>query len=496
MNGTIREGCLKQLHAAIPEAMTLMSGPAGELSLAEYARAMPNGGAALQDGEDLIALAEAEAVRLFSPATGTALRRELETRFLALTANHLGVDFHPEFLQGDLVFALGCRNAVPLFACGGVPCNNMAYPRGLLLAPREPGTTKPGRFPALAVGDRHAFVSAQIPFQAPHVRSALDSLPHAGLSATEGALAAGVLADVYLHPAVLRQENFRDQMSAANALLWTRLTGRALRLPPLACLDFQHLCGLLAAEDLKRPGTLAHDILLEPELTETVFHTLNGARACWTMREDRPERGSFLFWGLDEKGRGVALRPDLGKRALIAPRRPDMRFELESDTLKEALFSRRLLPTLYLSFAVTALARGLSCAGGVFQYAYLPAMGAGTAEALRRCGDTARADRLSVRCPLGAGFHALRAPEARPDVRPDVRNEAPDHAAGPLDILRHGGLDERDWEHFGKLRTREAFFCSLPFQYEDIIPETERLPGWFEALRRPALLTLQHHEKT
>ena len=43
------------------------------------------------------------------------------------------MDFHPEFLQGDLVFALGCRDAVPLFACGGVPCNNLAYPRGLLL---------------------------------------------------------------------------------------------------------------------------------------------------------------------------------------------------------------------------------------------------------------------------------------------------------------------------------------------------------------------------
>lgn len=110
MNAETRKMCLKQLRAVIPEAMAHMEGSAGALSLAEYARGMSQtGDAPLQDGEDLIALAEAEAARIFSPATGAALRRELETRFLALTANHHGVDFHPEFLQGDLVFALGCK---------------------------------------------------------------------------------------------------------------------------------------------------------------------------------------------------------------------------------------------------------------------------------------------------------------------------------------------------------------------------------------------------
>lgn len=206
------------------------------------------------------------------------------------------------------------------------------------------------------------------------------------------------------------------------------------------------------------------------------------------MQEDElPARGSFLFWGLDEKGRGVALRPDFRERALISPRRPDMRFELKQDALSTALASRRLLPTLYLSFAMTALARGLACAGGVFQFAYLPAMKEGTADALRRCGEHARADRLSISCPLGAGFHALRAPGAQ--------GEDPDHAAGPLDILRHGGLSEKDWKAFGEFRTEEAFFCSLQFQYEDIIPEAERLPGWFEALRRMPSLVLQHDKK-
>ena len=479
-----RERCLNQLRDAIPEVMALMEGPAGDLSLAAYARAMPGGDAALQDGEDLIALAEREAARLFSPAAGTALRRELENRFLVLTANHHGVDFHPEFLQGDLVFALGCRDAVPLFACGGVPCDNMAFPRGILLAPRTTNTTRPFHVPLLSNADRRAFVSARGPYDPDQVKNALAALPRSSLSPEEQQVTERLITRIYLPPPVLGQRSFRDQMSVANSLMWRELAATGFRLPPLVSLDLLHLARELVIQDLKRPGSLAHDLLLEREVTEAVFHALNHARGCWTIRENRLDRGSFLFWAIDTKRRGVRLTLHPEANALTAPGRTDMLFPLTARTLIAALKDGRILPSLYLSFAVLAMARGLSCAGGVFQYAYLPRMAEGTAEALRRCGDDARADRIAVRCPLGAGFHAFRAP--------DSGNAASDHAAGPADILRHGGISGQDWERFGNIRARDAFLCSLAFQYEDIIPEKERLPGWLEALRHSSFLMLSH----
>lgn len=483
-----RERCLNRLRAAIPEAMALMEGPAGELSLAEYARAMPGGsapggGAALQDGEDLIALAEREAARLFSPATGAALRRELENRFLVLTANHHGVDFHPEFLQGDLVFALGCRDAVPLFAYGGVPCDNMAFPRGILLAPRTTDTTRPFHVPLLSNADRRALVSARGPYDPNQVKNALAALPRFSLSPGEQRAAERLITRVYLNPLVLGQISFKDQMSVANALMWRELAATGFRLPPLASLDLLQLAKELVIQDLKQPGSLVHDLLLERELTEAAFHALNHARGCWTIRENRLERGSFLFWAIDTKRQGVRLTLHPEANALTAPGKTDMLFPLTARTLIAALEDGRILPSLYLSFAVLAMARGLSCAGGVFQYAYLPRMAEGTAQALRRCGDS-RADRISARCPLGAGFHALRAP--------DSGNAASDHAAGPADILMHGGISGQDWERFGSIRARDAFLCSLAFQYEDIIPEKERLPGWLEALRHSSSLMLSH----
>ncbi len=488
MNTSLRETCLKQVRTAIPEVMTLIEGAFGELSLAEYARAMPGGGAALQDGDDLIALAESEAARLFCPATGAALRRELENRFLALTANHHGVDFHPEFLQGDLIFALGCRDAVPLFACGGVPCDNMSFPRGILLAPRSPNTTMPARFPLLSNANRRALVSARGPYEPTQVKTALAALPRAPLSLAEQRMAEVLATRIYLNPLVLGQKSFRDQMSVANSLMWRELSAPGFRLPPLTGLDFQRLAKELVIKDLKRPGTLAHDLLLERELTQAAFHVLNDSRACWTVRGNRLERGSFLFWAIDEKKQGVRLTLLPEECALAAPERPNMYFPLTARALTAALAEERLLPSLYLSFAVLAMARGLSCAGGVFQCAYLPRMAEGTAEALRRCGEPARADRLVVSSPFCTGALPLRAP-----YLPSPEQKKGDCAAGAIEILMSGGITEPKWREFAETVFREAFLCALPYHYEELIPPDERNTGWLAALTRPAPVLLHEN---
>jgi len=479
---TLRSACLEQLKTAIPGALSYALSRDESLCLADYAAMLPGGFAALQDGQDLLDLATAEASRLFTPAVGAALRRQWEERFLALTANHLGVDHHPEFLQGNLLLALDCSHAVPLLACGGVTCNNMAWPRGLLLPPRSADSTLPHRLPILPVGDRHAFVSAQIPFGPEHLRNALNKLEREKITERERSVAASVLNCVYTHPNVLIQKSFRDQMAVANALLWQHLAAPDLRLPPLVCLDLQHLCARLVAKDLQSPNSLAYRLLLEPVLTEAIWHQLNGVRACWTIdTTGQLLRGSFLFWALDEKGRGLALRMEErspSDRTLVAVQRPETRFALEARSLQDALNQGLLLPTLYLSFAVTAMARGLACAGGVFQYDYLPLMAEHTISALRQCHEHAIADRIGIVSPLGTGFHALHARAWHAD--------SPLHAAGALDILHNGGLTAKTWENIAQAKVYAAFEASLPFQYEDIIPQAERLPGWLDALRRPA----------
>ena len=485
MSREIRERCLSQLRASIGTAMALAEGPGAERSLGEMSRTLPGGVSALQDGDDLMALVQEEAARLFSPQTGEALRRELERRFLALTANHHGMDFHPEFLQGDLVFALGCREAVPLFAFGGVPCDNVAFPRGMLVSSRTPESTKPFHLPVFSNAGRRAFVSAAGPFDAAALKKAAASFSSLPLSEAERAAAKDVVAGVYGDGRVLAQPSFRDQMSVAGALLWRRLAAPGFSLPPLVPLDIQFLAGRLVQRDVTRPGTLVRSLLLEPELTRAVFRALDGARACWAHGKEAM-KGTFLFWSVNEKRRGVGLTLSQDGRSLVPVERGGSVLPLTAEAVTQALSEGRVLPSLYLCFAALALARGLSCAGGVFQCEYLPRMAQGTAEALRLCGETALAERLAVSSPLVTGTLPLRA--AFP---PSAGRGAADAAAGALDVMAAGGLGEADWQALASLSFHEAFFCALSYHYEDLTPPERRIEGWMEALSGPAPLLLR-----
>lgn len=466
------------LRGLIPAAMKAFETGAS-LPLAAYAASFTGDTQtfkhSLQDGGDLIDLAVEESARLFSAQTGAALRRELEENFHALTANHHGVDFHPEFMQGNLLFAMNCRHAVPLFSCGGVPGNNVAYPRGILLGrgdpdnPDKPGMTwRPGRLPVLPNKNRHTLVSVQPPFGERPVRAALAALPRKRLTLNERETATRILHEIYLHPRVLGQASFREQASVMNALLWERLAAPECGLPPLAALDMQCLSGRLIARDIGRTHTLIHDLLLEPPLASAVREELDGERACWTTSDRGQARGTFLFWGVDEAGKALALAPSADFRELYAVGRPQWRIPLRPEALRDGLERLYLLPSLFLLFTAIALARGLLCAGGVFQSTYLPRMASGLAAALRRCGENALADRVTVLSPSCTGLLPLRLPW--PDAA-SREKKAVGRAAGALDLAAGGGLSAPLWERVRHVLVADALAVSLPYHYEDLLGE-------------------------
>lgn len=283
------------IRSRCPEALAAFE-QAGAQTLADYAVGF-GADAALprppQAADDLVELAAATCARLYSPDLGQALRRELESDLHALTANHHGVDFHPEFFQGDLLFAMSCRHAVPLFNCGAVPANNVAYPRGILLGCGTPEEVsfRSRKLPILPGRDRHGLISVRLAFTAAEV-----TLPSqlSGHPEEPHALDRLVQA-VYRHPRVLEQQTFRDQASLMNALLWQQVIPKNCDLPPLVSLDMQWLCGRLITADLEQPDSLVRHLLLHPPLAAAIWDALNGQRACWTGDAQGLQRGTFLF---------------------------------------------------------------------------------------------------------------------------------------------------------------------------------------------------------
>ena len=465
------------LRPLIADALRLFEAAGRQTSLEAYSRSAfagapePPSCPPLQSGEDLIDLATAECGRLLGEATGRALQRELEERFHAQTANHLGVDFHPEFFQGNLLFAMRCRHAVPVFSCGGVPADNVAFPRGLLLSRGQPGDNFFGfeRLPVLSGRHRHQLVSLMPAFDEKPVRAACASLSDRLPDPAECAALARLMQRLYLHPCVLAQRRFREQAGIMNSLLWQAVIQSDCGLPPLATLDMQWLCTQLVMQDLEQSGTLVRDLLLEPDLLAAVWEELNGERACWTGDGQTLCRGTFLFWGIGEHGRGLALMPSDRFSKLISFKHPDWSVVLKTRNIQEALEQGRLVPSLFLSFTAVCLARGLRCAGGVFQATYLPRMAQGLAAALKRCAEPARAARVDGGAPLCqtyTGLMPLRIP--RPDGSdPDAIQVG--RAAGPAELWLAGGLSPDIWQRLRDVAVSDALAVSLPYHYDDLL---------------------------
>lgn len=416
-----------------------------------------------QAADDLVELAASTCARLYSADVGQALRRELETNLHALTANHHGVDFHPEFFQGDLLFAMSCRHAVPLFNCGAVPANNVAYPRGILLGCGTSGEVsfRNRKLPILPGRERHGLISVRPAFTAAEV-----TLPsHLPGQPEETHALDRLVQAVYRHPRVLEQHTFRDQAGIMNAVLWQQVIPKNCDIPPLVSLDMQWLCGRLITADLEHLDSLVRHLLLHPPLAAAVWEALNGQRACWTGDAQSLQRGTFLFWGVDGKGRALALRPARDFRSLEAARDSNWRLPLDARTLGKALKEGRILPSLFLYFATVAAARGLRCAGGVFQTSYLPRMIRGICTALRHCSADALAERISGSfrpCPPCTGLLPLRL------SCPDGPLQQTGRAAGAADLWLAGGLSPALWQSLRDCRVDHALAASLPYHYEDL----------------------------
>ncbi|MCK7574781.1 MAG: hypothetical protein MZV65_02035 [Chromatiales bacterium] len=93
----------------------------------------------LSEKEDLIEVVFNYTESLLEKDIAYKLAIDITNFPVVLTANHHGVDYFAQSVQGTLLFSLrGIANqaevsTTPVFAFGNVPLNSITYPRGLLL---------------------------------------------------------------------------------------------------------------------------------------------------------------------------------------------------------------------------------------------------------------------------------------------------------------------------------------------------------------------------
>lgn len=431
-----------------------------------------------------------EAERLYGREAAETLLSELTRRNAVQTANHLGPSFSAEFFQGDLIFALGCRETVPLLAYGGVPFQNAGYPRGAMLSPIVAGTLALRRIPIMPPVGRRVFISSAAAVKMENVTpSVLPTAP--SLTEKEQIVLGRVVERVYRDPRIMAADTLSDQLALIGSGVWAETVGETL--PPVFMLDFQRLITHLVRHDLTKPDALATIVLTHPELALQVRKELANERGCWHFDETgKLTRGTLFFWAIDDESRAWPLELSEDGRSLVRVAEDGMRqsspwVRLKAEDLMRMLDAGRLQPSLYL-FAVSVVAtHGLHTAGGTYQVQYVPAIAAGTRRALAAADPsgsrmnaatvTAESDYATGLIPIG-----IRAPSTQ-----SLLKTLP---AGAVEVMVRGGLRNDTVAALRRTTVADAMRPALAFHYEDIFPEAERTDEWLASLAAPAPIVL------
>ena len=424
---------------------------------------------------------------------GAAVAEELREMPQVLSANHHGIDFFAQSTQSNLLFSLRnrgdgtARKTIPVLACGTVPLNNLTYPRGLLIYACTDAAGDSGicKLPIFPDSYKRKLVSVAGPFTAEMLYRARGRAKkliedEKLIRPLESAL------NTVLDDFDLVGQGFPDyarQATVVNHRLWRSLfRGRSCR-SELVCIDLERIASRLLERDLFDNSSICHQLMFDPGLRARLIENLDGQRGCWQVEEllqrcsgsasaggfGQPGSalgtGTMFFWGVDAKGRQVPLHVDETRKGTV----PELRGVDDSgltwaipftpEGISRGLRDNRLLPSIFTSYLLVSIARGIDCIGGYYQADYLPNMREAVIETLSSDSGTARLNRARDPDPYLSGMQAVgfRAGNRLLPV-------------GPLEIIASGGLSNEQYEQLGEVTVLQAHIASLFDIIMDVSP--------------------------
>jgi len=474
----------------------------GQLSLLEYAEDLfRNNVCSIQPRDDLIEVISTYSGRLLGSKTAALLERHFQENPVILTANHHGVSYKSITLHGQIIFALprildtssDSIPVIPVLACGIVPLNNVTFPRGIALAREIEVSISPEsktktflKVPIIPGKFSQSMVSAVGPITKNMVSKAqrvAEKLFHEGvILESENKVIMSLLGEEYSNTAVLSQPDYSDQAVMLNRRVWRRIFASAIQrgMPDMAYLEMERVVSALLEKDIIDSESLMHNILFDPLLRTDILDRLDGERGCWDHQKlvrlskcnGNHHPGSEAFRGcgteffcfVDDKGRRVpSMLSRNGSPPTLRGVTPgkDISLPFTPDALCNGLRERRLIPSLFSSFATLAFARGLKCIGGFMQVDYLPAMQRSLCRALESRGlyDWAQNVAQVPTANFVTGINVALSVYPDGAVKP----------AGAVELIAGGGLTEKDLEKIKEISVYESSISGLLESYSEVV---------------------------
>lgn len=392
--------------------------------------------------------------RFYGGEVAREIAGDLAESPLISTIDHHGIFGHPFFLNSNLIFALhpSQKNLVCL-PTAGVSLNNNTSWSGCLLLTGDDGVMRrvsffPDRLKTRAVLTTPAFVRADA--ERVLARAArLDFLP-----AGKKQRLNGLIEKIFLSPAVLGLPNFSGQAAAVSRALWAEIFPQA---PALVYAPLETTIGEFIADYLAaRPEHPLYKLFFTADGWQSLEKYFQGSLGAFTGAH----KGSFLFWGVNNKGRRVHL---IRKNNHLA----DHEFTVPADagTITGLLKSGRLYPTSLVCFLVL-LSCGLTCLGGFNQVNWLTVIKRKFLELLREWGEQKLAAQI-------AGIPTDNFAEAALAFGVSGRDAI--YKATALDLYLDGGKDFESYKRLAqKITLAQAIDAQLPEIYKVITAPEDR----------------------
>ncbi|MCL5774997.1 MAG: hypothetical protein M1333_02165, partial [Patescibacteria group bacterium] len=246
-------------------------------------------------------------------------------------------------------------------------------------------------------------------------------------------------------------DNFSDQACSVNHKIWREIFPTA---PQLVYFPLEDLVGGIITEAVcTNPKHILHKLLFTEYGWNLVEKHFNGVRGAFGGG-----RGSFLFWGLDAKGRRFAFTRQNGSLG-----NSNVSLALKPEQISAALAAREIYPTSLMCFLVLLYYK-VTCLGGFNQTTWLTEIKNKFAVLLAEMGEAEAA--LAV-ANLETGNFA----ESSLAI---LKNSRGYFKASALDLF----LNNVDYPALQKLAHKvtlaQSIEAELPEVYRIVVPEKER----------------------
>lgn len=302
------------------------------------------------------------------------IRQLIKMPLLSTADHHAPID-HPFWVNANIISALPYLKIqkkylkyLVVLSFSSVSVNNASgFPRGILFHANDDGTGELLRIPFLPDKVKMSTVLGTRGYTKEEVEKAKEGLQkkvkEKNLSEKRAEKISGVIDKYFATPDIINTPRLNDQITKINYALWKDMFHpQSKYMPDLLYIPIEEVTrDLITEHHCSDEHSPIYKMLFAPAHRRLISQYFNNLPGAFSLEKGW---GTFLFWGVDDKGHRVRLMLD---RDMLISDTKQIAIKLEPATIKEALEKGIIFPSTMVMYIIVSLYYGMKCLGGFCQ---------------------------------------------------------------------------------------------------------------------------------